>query len=105
MSGVTPRLAKDVKAVQDPRLALLLSLEMAKGEQAASYLDDIVRKYRYSELDIVSIKPDLYRLCHESKLVADKLRTFKLEVPEYFPEALVEPENTNPFTLVPMTKN
>jgi hypothetical protein len=90
--------------IKDPGLALVTSLELAAEKQDNSYLDSIVSNHKYSEEEIASIKPDIYRLAHEYKSVFDKLKAMKLDAPEFSPEALRELENTSLFTLVPAEK-
>jgi hypothetical protein len=101
----TPGFTNNLAQIKDPGLALLASLELTREKQGTSYLDAIVSKHKFSEAEIASIKPDVYRLAHKSKLVLDKLKTMKLNVPEFSAEALSELERTNLFTLIPMGKN
>jgi hypothetical protein len=91
--------------VQDPALALVLSLELAREKQDPSYLDDIINKHKYSEAEINSIKPDIYRLAHESKLALKKLKSMKVDASGFSTEALRELEDTNIFTLMSPWKN
>ena len=96
-----PGFSDNLRQIKNPGLALVTSLELTRANRDTSYLDAIVSKHTYSEAEIVSIKPDVYRLAHESKLVLDKLKAMKIDVPEFSPEALHELEDTNLFTLVP----
>lgn len=97
----TPELTNNLDKIQDPGLALLKSLEQSRGKQDTSYLDAIVSAHKFSEVEIASVKPDIYRLVHESPLALDKLKTMKLEVLEFSPKAVEELADTNLFTLVP----
>ena len=96
-----PEFMNDFVQIKDPKLALIASLEMTREKQDASYLDAIVSKHKYSEAEIASIKPDIYRLAHEYPLALDKLEAMKLDVPEFSPKALHELAETNLFILVP----
>jgi len=96
-----PGFSDNLRQIKNPGLALVTSLELTRANRDTSYLDTIVSKHTYSEAEIVSIKPDVYRLAHESPLVLDKLKAMKIDVPEFSPEALHELEDTNLFTLVP----
>ena len=96
-----PWFAKNLAKIQEPGLALLTSLEQAREKQDTGYLDAIVNAHKFSEAEIASIKPNIYRLAHESKLALDKLKSMKLNVPDFSQEALRELEDTNLFTLVP----
>lgn len=89
--------------IKDPSLALVISLELAREKQGTNYLylDAIIQKHKFSEAEIASIKPDVYRLAHESPLALDKLKAMKLEAVEFSPKALDELADTNLFTLVP----
>lgn len=90
--------------LRDPGLALLVSLELAREKQITNSLDIIVTEHKFSASEIASIKPDVYRLAHQSVLVLNKLKVLKLEVPEFAPEALRELEHTNFLKLVPAEK-
>jgi hypothetical protein len=100
-----PRLANDLSHIQDPRLALLASLELTKEKHDASFLNTIVSGHKYSEAEIASIKPDLIRIARQSKLARDKLSSMKFDDSDLSPEGLHELENTNLFSLVPIEKN
>jgi hypothetical protein len=97
-------LSNDLKQVQDPRLALLWSLELARAKQDTSYLDAIVSGHKFSEADIAGIKPDVYKVARVSKSVREKCIQLKLDVPEFSPENLRELERTNLFHLIPEEK-
>jgi hypothetical protein len=101
-SGFTTSL----RQIKDPGLALVTSLELAREKQGTNYLylDSIVSQHKFTEAEIANIKPDVYRLAHESPLMLDKLKAMKLDVPEFSPKALSELADTNLFTLVPMEK-
>jgi hypothetical protein len=99
-----PRLQEDLKKIEEPKLALLVSLELTIEKQDTGYLDAIVSKHKYSEEEIASIKPELYRMARSSKAVRDKLMGMKFEVPALSPEVLNGLGNTNFLTLVPEEK-
>jgi hypothetical protein len=105
ISHLGSRFTTNLTQIKDPSLALVTSLELTREKQNTSYLDSIVGKHKFSQAEIDSIKPDVYRLAHESKLVLDKLKAMNLNVPEFSAEALRELEKTNIFTLVPSGKN
>jgi len=92
-------LSNDLKQVQDPRLALLWSLELTRAKMDTSYLDVMVSGHQFSEAEIAGIKPDIYDIVRESKLVREKLAKMKLDAPEFSPENLRELDNTNLFLL------
>jgi hypothetical protein len=100
LNQLDPMLATDVERIKDPKLALVALLELTREKQNTSHLDSIISKHNFSETEIASIKSDVFRLAHESKLVLDKLKAMKLDVPEFSPEALRELESTNIFTLI-----
>jgi len=100
-----PRMGEDLKKIENPDLALLVSMQLMREKQDTSYLDAIVSKHTYTKEEIASIKPELVRAARSSEIVRDKLKGMKLNVPELSPEALHELENTNLFTLVPAEKN
>ena len=100
MTRSLPRLGEDLKKIENPKLALLASLQLTNEKQDTSYLDAIVSKHAYTEAEIASIKPDLYRMARSSKAIRDKLTEMKSQVPALSPEALSELENNSFLTLV-----
>jgi hypothetical protein len=90
--------------IKDPGLALVTSLELTREKQDTSYLDAIVRRHKYTEAEAASVKPDVYRLAHESKLALDRLKKMRLHVPEFSRKALRELDDTNLLTLFPAEK-
>jgi hypothetical protein len=96
-----PRMGEDLKKIENPDLALLVSLQFMREKLDTSYLDDIVNKHTYTKEEIASIKPELVRAARSSEIVRDKLKEMKLNVPELSPAALNELANTNYLTLVP----
>jgi hypothetical protein len=98
---VAPEFTNNLTQIKNPCLALVVSLELTREKQDTSYLDSIVSSHKYSNAEIASIKPDIYRLAHESKLVLDKLESMKLDVPEFSPESLREMESNHLFTFIP----
>ena len=99
-----PRIAGDVRHVKDPRLALLVSLELAKEGSNSGHLDAIVSKHEYSESEIASIRSDIYRIAFKSKLAVNKLKSMRLKVSEFSPQTVGGLERTNLFTPVPLEK-
>jgi len=85
---------------EDPGLALITSMELARETQDSSIME-VVSDHKFTETEIATIKPDVYRIARESKLVRDKLLAMKFDLPELSSEALNELANTNYFTLVP----
>ena len=102
LSHLSPEIATDIRHIKDPDLALVASLDLARENQDTSYLDSIVSQHKFTEAEIACIKPDVYRLVHESKVALDKLKAMRLDVPEFSSKALDELEDRNIFTLVPM---
>jgi hypothetical protein len=101
-AAISSGLTNDFVKIKDPQLALVLSLELARNKQDLPYLDSIVSQHKFTEPEIASIKPDVYRLAHESPLALDKLKALKVDVPEFSAKALRElADTTNVFTLVP----
>jgi beta-lactamase regulating signal transducer with metallopeptidase domain len=94
-----PGLQENLKKIGEPKLALIASLEMAREKADTSYLDAIVSKHKYSEEEIASIEPELYRMARQSKAVRDKLIGMKFQVAALSPEVLNGLENTNFLTL------
>jgi hypothetical protein len=90
--------------IKDPGLALVTSLELNREKQDTSYLDAIVRRHKYTEAEVASVKPDIYRLAHESRPVLDRLKKMRLHVPEFSRKALRELEDTNLLTLFSVEK-
>lgn len=90
-------------AQADPGLALLISMELAR-EKNEPDLMDCVTGHKFTQAEIAVIKPDVYRIARQSKLVRDKLIEMKFDAPELSPESLRELENTNFFRLVPEEK-
>jgi hypothetical protein len=88
----------------DPGLALVTSMELAREQQDPSTMD-MVAGHKFTEAEIAVIKPDVYRIARESKLVRDKLIQMKFEAPELSPAGLHELENTNLFILAPPDNN
>jgi hypothetical protein len=84
----------------DPDLALLFSMALAPEKNDPSLMD-CVAGHKFTEAEIAVIKPDVYRIARQSKLVRDKLIKMKFDAPELSPEVLHELENTNLFKLVP----
>jgi hypothetical protein len=85
--------------LKDPSLALLSWLELIREKQDTSILDSVIGSHNFSEAEIASILPDIYRMAHESKLVQDKLKTMTLGVPEISPKALEESQSTPLFSV------
>jgi len=100
-----PRLQEDLKKIEDPKLALLASLQLTREKQDTSYLDTIVGKHKYSEEEIAGIEPELYRIARSSKAVRDKLKEMKSQVTALSPQVLSGLENTNFLTPVLAEKN
>jgi hypothetical protein len=88
----------------NPGLALVTSMELAREQQDPSTMD-MVAGHKFTEAEIAVIKPDVYRIARESKLVRDKLIQMKFEAPELSPAGLHELENTNLFILAPPDNN
>jgi hypothetical protein len=84
----------------DPGLALLTSMELAR-ENNDSRLMEVVADHKFTGAEIAMIKPELYRIARESKLVREELLKMHFDVPELSVTALSELESTNFFTLVP----
>ena len=80
---------------------LVTSLELTREQMDTSLLDELVSKHKYSEAEIVSIASDVYRFAHESSDVLNKLKSMKLDVPEFSPVSLRDLGETNLFELVP----
>jgi hypothetical protein len=99
-AAVTNNLAR----LQNPGLALLTCLELAREKQDTGLIEGVFRNHKFSPSEIASIEPDVYRMFHGSELVRDKLKALKLQMPEFSGEALRELEKTNRFTLVPEEK-
>ena len=87
----------------DPGLSLVLSMELAREKKDASLMD-VISGHSFSELEIANIKPDVYRIARESKLVRDKLLQMHIGVPDMASEDLNELGNTNLFTRVTSEK-
>jgi len=106
VANAAPGFTTNLTQINDPGLALVTSLELAREKQGTNYLylDTIVSQHKFTEAEIGSIKSDVYRLVHESPLALDKLKSLKLDVPEFSPKALDELADTNIFTLVPAEK-
>jgi len=100
-ADISSDLTNNFVKIKDPGLALVLSMELARNNQDVPYLDTIISQHKFTESEIASIKPDVYRLAHESPLALDKLKALKLEVPVFSPNALDELADTNIFTLIP----
>jgi hypothetical protein len=87
-------------AQEDPGLALLVSMELAREKKDATLMD-CVAGHKFTKAEIAEIKPDVYRIARQSKLVRDKLVEMKFEAPELSPESLRALESTNYFTVMP----
>jgi hypothetical protein len=85
---------------EDSGLALITSMELARETKDPGIMD-VVASHKFTVAEIAKIKPDVYRIARESKLVRDKLLAMSFNVPDLSPEALSELANTNLFTLVP----
>jgi hypothetical protein len=83
----------------DPGVALLASMELAR-ELKDPGLMDVVAGHKFSNGEIACIKPDLYRIARESKLVRDKLLSMKFDAPELSGNALSGLEGTNVIELM-----
>jgi hypothetical protein len=105
MSRSIPRLGEDLNKIKNPDLALLALLQLTREGKDSSYLDNTISKHTYSEDEIASIKPELYRMARSSKVVRDKLKELKSQVSDLSPEALDELANTNFLTIVPAKNN
>jgi hypothetical protein len=87
----------------DPGAALVTSMELARETKEADVME-VVSGHKFTEAEIAAIKPDVYRIARESKLVRDKLLQMKFDAPELSQEALKELGNTNLFILAPDDK-
>jgi len=76
---------------------------LAMERKDASVMD-VVSGHKFTAAEIAEVKPDVYRIARESKLVRDKLVEMKFDVPELSAAALTELADTNLFTLVPAEK-
>lgn len=68
-----PQFGNELKTINNPDLALLLSLQLMVEKQDTKYFDAIVGKHTYSNEAIASIKPELVRMARSSKAIVDKL--------------------------------
>jgi hypothetical protein len=75
-------------------------MELAR-ENNDSRLMEVVADHKFTGAEIAMIKPELYRIARESKLVREELLKMHFDVPELSVTALSELESTNFFTLVP----
>ncbi len=98
------RLLSNALAHQNPGLALLASMEVAREKNDATAMD-LVADHNFSTAEIAIIKPELIRIARQSKLVRDKLSKMKFDDPELSPDALHELEDTNLFTLISTKAN
>ncbi len=87
-------------AQADPGLALLVSMDLAR-EKKDPGLMDCVAGHKFTEAEVAVIKPDVFRIARQSKLVRDKLIQMKFDAPELSPVSLRELEKTNSFELLP----
>jgi hypothetical protein len=78
--------------VKDPRVALLACLEVAREDGDTGFLDALVASHHYSDAEISSILPDIWRMAHHSSVVAEKLQRLNLSVAELSPENMRELE-------------
>ena len=85
---------------EDPGLALVTSMELARETKNTGNMD-VVSGHKFTESEIAEVKPDVYLIARQSKLVRDKLLAMKFDVPELSAAALTELADTNLFTLVP----
>jgi len=83
----------------DPGLALVTAMEVAREGKDPAVLE-VVSGHKFTEAEVAVIKPDVYRIARESKLVRDKLVEMKFDLPELSPDPLSELSNTNWFRSV-----
>ena len=95
--GKRPAILEDLLR-KDPGLALVASMELARETKDPDVLD-IFLGHRFTAKEVSEVKPDVYRIARESKLIRDKLISMKIGVPELSTAALSELANTNIFRL------